>query len=56
MSISNENVKSSFTQYNIQVLKDEFPNINLETNLDSARNVLYFEGNISDDYAVKTRF
>ena len=50
ISISNKNLKSSNTQYSIQVLKDEFPNINLETNLDTANNVIYFEGGISDDY------
>lgn len=52
VSISNKNLKSSYNQYSIQVLKDEFPNINLETNLDSANNVIYFEGGISDDYAI----
>ena len=52
ISISNKNLKSSNTQYSIQVLKDEFPNINLETNLDTANNVIYFEGGISDDYAI----
>ena len=52
VSVLNKNLKSSNTQYSIQVLKDEFPNINLETNLDSVNNVMYFEGNVSDDYAI----
>tara|TARA_B100000683_G_scaffold264135_1_gene293277 strand:+ start:1327 stop:4635 length:3309 start_codon:yes stop_codon:yes gene_type:complete len=52
ISILNKNLKSPNTQYSIQVLKDEFPNINLETNLDSVNNVMYFEGNVSDDYAI----
>ena len=52
VSISNKNLKSSSVQYSIQALKDEFPNINMETDLDSANNVLYFEGNVSDDYAI----
>ena len=56
VSILNKNLKSSNTQYSIQVLKDEFPNINLETNLDSVNNVMYFEGNISDDYISKLEF
>ncbi|MAO71513.1 MAG: hypothetical protein CMD02_03260 [Flavobacteriales bacterium] len=52
VSVSNENIKSTYTQYDIQVLIDEFPNINLEANLDSANNILYFEGIVSDDYAI----
>ena len=52
ISVSNKNIKTPFTDYNIQVIKDQFPQINLKTTLDSVNNVLYFEGNISDDYAL----
>ena len=52
ISISNKDIKSPFTNYNIQVVKDQFPQINLKTTLDSVNNVLYFDGNISDDYGL----
>ena len=46
ISISNKDIKSPFTNYNIQVVKDQFPQINLKTTLDSVNNVLYFDGNL----------
>lgn len=52
IATSNKNIHSEKTNYIITVLPDEFPKINLDINLDSLNNQLFFNGNISDDYSV----
>ncbi|WP_308991748.1 DUF4175 family protein [Mariniflexile litorale] len=52
LSTSNKNLKDYETlAFNLNVVKDEFPNINLKVKTDSLDlQTLYFQGQISDDY------
>ena len=54
VSTSNSNLKNyENLTYNLQVIKDEFPEIDLEAQLDSINNQqTYFYGKISDDYGL----
>ncbi|WP_317130395.1 coiled-coil domain-containing protein [Antarcticibacterium arcticum] len=51
---SNEQIKDHETlEYNIEVIKDQFPEIKVERKADTIREEnLYFYGNVSDDHAV----
>ena len=36
----------------IQIIKDEYPKIQINSIIDSLHNIILFDGNISDDYSV----
>ncbi|MBT5858822.1 MAG: hypothetical protein HOH88_03035 [Flavobacteriales bacterium] len=52
LSTKNKNITSEKSTYFISVIKDEFPEISFEMKLDSTANQLFFNGEISDDYAL----
>ena len=55
ISTSNDNLKNYETlNFNIQVVKDEYPKIAIKTDLDSVfRGPIQFAGQLSDDYGLK---
>ncbi len=55
ISSSNDNLKDfENLQFSVNVIKDELPEIKVETNIDSiSRGTAFFAGQISDDYGLK---
>ncbi len=52
---NNESIISDSVAYNLNVIADEYPKIEIQERIDSANvNVLYFIGNIADDYGLST--
>ena len=52
ISAVNNHIKSSTANYKIDVIKDEYPKINIASIIDSSNNKIISNGIISDDYSV----
>ena len=52
ISTKNANIISDTLKYNIDVIKDEYPQITFNNRIDSVNNLLFFEIDASDDYGL----
>ena len=52
ISSGNDDLISKKRSYTISIIKDEYPEISITTNIDSTNSIIFFEGLISDDYEV----